>query len=235
MSEAAGSDLDKAAELVGTVKQFLKVMETRSAELVNEQKADLILNREQLAKLRGLMGQIAAAAGATQKELAHFLEEDVRGLILAHVEDAASAAGRAQAQQFGKEVAAEARKALEDGAAQANSAVRSLQLASQQLRRQSTLRVAGVTAGCSFGILAAVIAAAWLYLPSKSEMESLRTEREQLQASIDNLSNHGGRLKFSMCGTAGETKRFCVLIPAHSMTWNSTDTKEAVYVVPVGY
>jgi hypothetical protein len=235
MSEAAGSDLDKAAELVGTVKQFLKVMETRSAELVNEQKADLILNREQLAKLRGLMGQIAAAAGATQKELAHFLEEDVRGLILAHVEDAASAAGRAQAQQFGKEVAAEARKALEDGAAQANSAVRSLQLASQQLRRQSTLRVAGVTAGCSFGILAAVIAAAWLYLPSKSEMESLRTEREQLQASIDSLSNHGARLKSSMCGATAETKRFCVLIPAHSMTWNSTDTKEAVYVVPVGY
>jgi hypothetical protein len=38
-----------------------------------------------------------------------------------------------------------------------------------------------------------------------------------------------------MCGAAGETKRFCVLIPAHSMTWNSADTKEAVYVVPVGY
>jgi hypothetical protein len=83
--------------------------------------------------------------------------------------------------------------------------------------------------------LAAVIAAAWLYLPSKSEMESLRTEREQLQASIENLSNHGARLKSSMCGAAGETKRFCVLIPAHSMTWNSADTKEAVYVVPVGY
>ena len=235
MSEAAGSDLDKAAELVGTVKQFLKVMETRSAELVNEQKADLILNREQLAKLRELMGKLVTAAQASQKELSHFLEEDVRGLILAHVEDAASAAGRAQAQQFGKEVAAEARKALEDGAAQANSAARSLQLASQQLRRQSTLRVAGVTAGCSFGILAAVIAAMSVYLPSKSEMESLRTEREQLQASIDNLSSRGGRLKSSMCGAAGETKRFCVLIPAHSMTWNSTDTKEAVYAVPVGY
>jgi hypothetical protein len=32
----AGSELDKAAELVGTVKQFLKVIEGRSAELVNE-------------------------------------------------------------------------------------------------------------------------------------------------------------------------------------------------------
>ena len=235
MSEAAGSDLDKAAELVGTVKQFLKVMEARSAELVNEQKADLILNREQLAKLRDLMGKLVTAAQASQKELGHFLEEDVRGLILAHVEDAASAAGRAQAQQFGKEVAAEACKALEGGAAQANSAARSLQLASQQLRRQSTLRVAGVAAGCSFGILAAVIAAVSLYLPSKSEMESLRTEREQLQASIEDLSNRGGRLKHSMCGTGVDAKKFCVLIPAHPMTWNSTDTKEAVYVIPVGY
>ena len=153
----AGSDLDKAAELVGTVKQFLKVIEGRSAALVNEQKADLILNREHLAKLRVLMGQLASAALATQQELAHFLEEEVRGLILAHVEDAASAAGRAQAQQFGQEVAAEARKALESGAAQASSAARALQLASQQLRRQSTLRVAGVTAGCSFGILAAAM------------------------------------------------------------------------------
>jgi hypothetical protein len=235
MSEVVASDLDKAAELVGTVKQFLKVMEARSAELVNEQKADLILNREQLAKLRELMGKLVTAAQASQKELGHFLEEDVRGLILAHVEDAASAAGRAQAQQFGKEVAAEARKALEDGAAQANSAARSLQLASQQLRRQSTLRVAGVTAGCSFGIVAAVIAAVSLYLPSKSEMESLRTEREQLQASIEDLSSRGGRLKHSMCGAGNDPKRFCVLIPAHSMTWNNTDNKEAVYVVPVGY
>lgn len=37
------------------------------------------------------------------------------GSILAHVEDAASAAGRAQAKQFGQEVAAEPCKALEEG------------------------------------------------------------------------------------------------------------------------
>jgi hypothetical protein len=70
----AGSDLDKAAELVGTVKQFLKVIEGRTAELVNEQKADLILNREQLAKLRVLMGQIEASRDRTapQREYTHY-------------------------------------------------------------------------------------------------------------------------------------------------------------------
>jgi hypothetical protein len=228
----AGSDLDKAAELVGTVKQFLKVIEGRTAELVNEQKADLILNREQLSKLRVVMGQIASAAQGVQKEMAHFLEEEVRGLILAHVEDAGSVAGRAQAQLFGQEVAAEARKALEESGARARAAAQSLEQASKQLRQHSVLRAAGITAGCSFGILAAVIAAAWFYLPSKSEMESLRAERAQLQASIEALSGRGGRLTHTLCG---DPKRFCVLIPAHPMTWNTLDNKETVYVVPIGY
>jgi len=228
----AGSDLDKAAELVGTVKQFLKVIEGRSAELVNEQKADLILNREHLAKLRVLMGQLASAAHATQQELAHFLEEEVRGLILAHVEDAASAAGRAQALEFGQAVAAEARKALEEGSTRAQAAAQSLERASRELHQHSLLRVAGITAGCSFGFLAAVIAAAWFYLPSKSEMEALRTERAQLKSSIEDLSNRGARLTHSLCG---DPKRFCVLIPAHPVTWNAVENKEAVYVVPIGY
>jgi hypothetical protein len=203
----AGSDLDKAAELVGTVKQFLKVIEGRTAELVNEQKADLVLNREHLAKLRVLMGQLASAAQGAQKELAHFLEEEVRGLILAHVEDAASAAGRAQAQQFGQEVAAEARKALEESSARAKAAAQSLEQASRQLRQHSVLRVASITAGCSFGIIAAVIAAAWFYLPSKSEMEALRAERAQLQASIEDLAKRGARIKIDNCGG-----RLCVAV-----------------------
>ncbi len=228
----AGSELDKAAELVGTVKQFLKVIEGRSAELVNEQKADLILNREQLAQLRVAMGQIASAAQATQQELGHFLEEEVRGLILAHVEDAASAAGRAQALQFGQEVAAEARKALEESSARAKTAAQSLEQATKELRQHSLLRAAGITAGCSFGILAAVIVAVWFYLPSKSEMDALRTERAQLKASIDALSNRGGRITHSLCG---DPQRFCVLIPAHPVTWNAVSNPEAVYVVPVGY
>jgi hypothetical protein len=45
------------------------------------------------------------------------------------------------------------------------------------LRQHSVLRAAGITAGVGFGMLVAVIAAVWLYLPSKSEMEALRAER----------------------------------------------------------
>jgi hypothetical protein len=118
----------------------------------------------------------------SQHELAHFLEEDVRRLILAHLEDAASAAGRAHAQQFSQEGTAEARKALGAGCARSKAAAKSLDQASKRLRQQSVLRAAGITAGCSFGMLAAVIVAAWFYLPSKSEMDALRTERAQLKS-----------------------------------------------------
>jgi hypothetical protein len=228
----AGSDLDKAAELVGTVKQFLKVIEGRTAELVNEQKADLILNREQLSTLRVVMMQIASAAQGVQKELGHFLEEEVRGLILAHVEDAASAAGRAQAQQFGREVAAEARKALEDSTHRAEQAAQVLKNASIGLTRHSVLRMTGIAAGCSFGVLAAVIAAVVFYLPSRSEMDALRLERAQLQVSIEDLEKRGARMKTTGCGPQG---RLCVLVDHTAGTFSVKDNKDDVYMIAKGY
>jgi len=232
----AGSDLDKAAELVGTVKQFLKVIEGRTAELVNEQKADLILNREQLAQLRVSMGQIASAAKAAQKELGHFLEEEVRGLILAHVEDAASVAGRAQALEFGREVAAEARKALEDSTHRAEQAAQALKNASITLTRHNLLRTTGIAAGCSFGVLAAVIAAVVFYLPSRSEMDALRLERAQLQASIEDLEKRGARIKIDNCGG-----RVCVAVNIDQGksyvdwrgAWHAPDGEPMV--IPKGY
>jgi hypothetical protein len=30
-------------------------------------------------------------------------------------------------------------------------------------------------------------------------------------------------------------KRFYALVPAHVVTWNSVDSKEAMYVIPVGH
>jgi len=227
----AGSDLDKAAELVGTVKQFLKVIEGRSAELVNEQKADLLLNREQLAKLRVAMGQIASAAQATQKELGHFLEEEVRGLILAHVEDAASAAGREQALQFGQAVAAEARKALEEGTTRARAAAQSLEQVSRELRKHRLLHTGVITLASTLGIIAAVMIALAFYLPSKSEMEALRTEKAKLQASIEDLSKRGGKIVLSTCGP---TKRLCVLIDASAGKFGDPKLDES-YWVAKGY
>jgi hypothetical protein len=65
-------------------------------------------------------------------------------------------------------------------------------------------------------ILAAVIIAAWSYLPSKSEWKRCEPERAQ-QASIEALSKSGGRLTHTLCGRSEAI--FCVLIPAHAVTW----------------
>jgi hypothetical protein len=233
MGEIAGSDsdLDRAAEIIGTVKQFLKVIEERTAELVNEQKADLVLNREQLTKLRTLMGQIATSAQGAHKDLSRFVEKDARSILVAHVEAAAGAAGRAQAKELGKEIAAEARQALQESAARANAAAQSLEEANRQLRRHNTWRSALVTTACSFGVAAAAFTAVLIYLPSKTEIDSLRSEHAQLEASIKDLNNRGARLKYSMCG---DQKRLCVLIPANSTPWKA-ENRDTVYVVPVGY
>jgi hypothetical protein len=83
--------------------------------------------------------------------------------------------------------------------------------------------------------IATTLFAVWWYVPPAAEIAALRAERDQLQASVEELSNGGGRLKHSMCGAPGDPKRFCVLVPAHAATWSSVDSKQAVYVIPVGY
>lgn len=93
-----------------------------------------------------------------------------------------------------------------------------------------------IAAGCSLGLILAVAGALYAYVPSKSEMAALRTERAQLEASIEDLAKHGARLKHSMCGgKEGEAARFCVLIPAKSDTYHVPEYPNAIYVIPVGY
>jgi hypothetical protein len=58
-----------------------------------------------------------------------------------------------------------------------------------------------------FGILAVVIIAVWFYLPSKSEMKTLRAERAQLQATIEDLAKRWARIKLDNCGG-----RLCVAV-----------------------
>jgi hypothetical protein len=44
------------------------------------------------------------------------------------------------------------------------------------------------------------VLAVWWYVPSVSEMSALRAERDQLQASIEDLSRRGGRIVMNSCG-----------------------------------
>lgn len=74
--------------------------------------------------------------------------------------------------------------------------------------------------------------AVWWYVPAAAEIAERRAERDQLQATINELMSKGGRLKTSACG---DQKRLCVLIPNRATTWVSVQNKEQVYVIPVGY
>jgi len=77
--------------------------------------------------------------------------------------------------------------------------------------------------------------AVWWTVPAASEMNQLRAERDQLQASIEDLNQHGAQLKHWMCGKGDEPKRFCILVPKKARQWANLGNPNQVFVVPVGY
>lgn len=80
----------------------------------------------------------------------------------------------------------------------------------------------------------ALVAVGW-YVPALSQITALRAERDQLQASIEQLNSQGARMKTAMCGAEGERQRFCVLVPKKPVMWDNLDNRAQAYVVPVGY
>jgi hypothetical protein len=66
--------------------------------------------------------------------------------------------------------------------------------------------------GAGWSVIAVLLAffASWLYLPSSGEMSRLRAERQQLQASIDQLASRGGRSQLMPCGASNE--HLCVRV-----------------------
>jgi hypothetical protein len=72
--------------------------------------------------------------------------------------------------------------------------------AMQQLRRLTLWQSAWrhvTTALCAITI---TVLAIWWYVPSVSEMTALRAEHNQLQASIEDLTQRGGRIAMNTCG-----------------------------------
>jgi hypothetical protein len=88
-----------------------------------------------------------------------------------------------------------------------------------------------IAAGCSLGIILAAAGAVYAYVPPKSEMEALRTERARLEASIEDLTERGGKLMLSSCGP---TKRLCVFIDASAGKFGDAKLGEN-YWVAMGY
>ena len=106
--------------------------------------------------------------------------------------------------------------------------------AMQQLRRLTLWQSAWrhvTTALCAIVI---TMLAVWWYVPTVGEMRALRSERDQLQASIEDLTQRGGRIKLNSCGNAGDTKRLCVLVDPAAGRFGNAQSGE-LYMIAKGY
>jgi len=79
----------------------------------------------------------------------------------------------------------------------------------RRLRHVADLRVALWTLGMAALACAVPLAAAWWLLPSRSEIGSLSTRRDALEASVARLKAEGGQIELRRCGSA---QRLCVRI-----------------------
>lgn len=79
--------------------------------------------------------------------------------------------------------------------------------------------------------MAVTVACVWWYVPSMTQITALRAERSELQASIEDLSQRGGRVKLSECGPR---KHLCVLVDAAAGTFGDAQRGE-MYMIAKGY
>jgi hypothetical protein len=79
--------------------------------------------------------------------------------------------------------------------------------------------------------MAVTVAAVWWYVPSMTQITALRAEQSKLQASIEDLNQHGGRVTLSTCGPQ---KHLCVRIDEAAGTFGDAKRGE-VYMIAKGY
>jgi hypothetical protein len=83
-------------------------------------------------------------------------------------------------------------------------------------------------------VVAMVIAllGVWWYVPSMSDIAARRAERAELQASIDDLTKRGAKMKTIACGPKS---RLCVLVDRAAGTFGVAGDKDDVYMIVKGY
>jgi len=90
--------------------------------------------------------------------------------------------------------------------------VRKTTAALEGLRRAADWRQLLLATGLSVLVVLITLGGFWVFTPSPAEMSRLRAEREQLQASIDQLASRGGRADLKKCGAGNE--HLCVRVDA---------------------
>jgi hypothetical protein len=134
---------------------------------------------------------------------------------------------RREVRSAASEATREAVKALQTQIDQAQRVVLDLQ-------RLSLMRAAWQHVWVALVAIGITVLVVWWYVPSVSEMAALRAERDQLQASIEDLTARGGRIKLNTCGDSGERKRLCVLVDQSAGRFGNTQSGE-IYMIAKGY
>jgi len=83
-----------------------------------------------------------------------------------------------------------------------------------------------------FAAVLAVAAVLLFMLPSPKEIQALRTEKEQLEATVGNLEARGGRAHVRNCANPGEKARLCVQVDPAAGTFGTNAER---YMVLKGY
>jgi hypothetical protein len=99
------------------------------------------------------------------------------------------------------------------------------------LQKLSLWRAAWQHVMVAFVAIAVTLIAVWWYVPSVAQMTALRAEQAQLEASIAQLTQEGGRIELSTCGPA---KRLCVLVDTIGGQFGDP-RREKVYMIAKGY
>lgn len=94
---------------------------------------------------------------------------------------------------------------LQELASESERAAGALRALRRSARMRTLLWSIGITMLCSMVPLALAL---W-WLPSRAEVESLRSQRERLQRTIVLLEERGGRIELRRCGVAG---RLCARV-----------------------
>lgn len=102
----------------------------------------------------------------------------------------------------------------------------------QGLQRFSLWRASLQHLAVAVVAMAIALLGVWWYVPSQGDIAARRAERDELQASIDDLTKRGAKMKTIGCGPKS---RLCVLVDRAAGTFGVAGNKDDVYMIVKGY
>ncbi len=206
--------------LMAVVQESQQAMESAVAGLAAE-RAALAQERAALAHDRQAVTHAAAQLASIQDSIRKSAGEAVGALVDQAVQGAAVAAARALGQ---------ATQPVVDGLSEAAQAARHAEGAIRQAGAWFAWKWVALAGAGTAGVCLVTLMAVW---GLRDQVQDLRLERDELQATVDVLERKGGRLVLNDCGG-----RRCVEINPNQGAKKGAEwrgTKGERYVIPTGY